>query len=111
MVLLNLVHGLSGSGTSTPGLSADFLHLVILHLGSSEPVSFSSSPNFDSSIFTPHTQRERGKVIGLDVLIYIYIYIYTVKPPRRDRIGDGMFGPCREVGPISEVLFVWCFFR
>ena len=34
---------------------------------------------------------------------------YTVKPPRRDRIGDGMFGPCREVGPISEVLFVMVF--
>ena len=33
----------------------------------------------------------------------------TVKPPRRDRIGDGMFGPCREVGPISEVLFVMVF--
>ena len=27
----------------------------------------------------------------------------TVKPPRRDHIGDGMLGPCREVGPISEV--------
>ena len=36
---------------------------------------------------------------------------FTVKPPRRDRIGDGMFGPCREVGPISEVLFVMVFFR
>ena len=35
--------------------------------------------------------------------------IYTVKPPRRDRIGDGMFVPCREVGPISEVLFVMVF--
>ena len=35
--------------------------------------------------------------------------VYTVKPPRRDRIGDGMFGPCREVGPISEVLFVMMF--
>ena len=34
-----------------------------------------------------------------------------MKPPRRDRIGDGMFGPCREVGPISEVLFVMVFFR
>ena len=22
----------------------------------------------------------------------------TAKPPRRDHIGDGMFGPCREVG-------------
>ena len=29
----------------------------------------------------------------------------TVKPLRRDRIGDGMFGPCREIGPISEVSF------
>ena len=29
-----------------------------------------------------------------------------MKPPRRDRFGDGMFGPCGEVGPISEVPFV-----
>ena len=28
------------------------------------------------AIFTPHAQRERGKVIGLGDLIYIYIYIY-----------------------------------
>ena len=34
-----------------------------------------------------------------------------MKPPRRDRIGEGMFGPCGEVGPISEVLFVMVFFR
>ena len=27
-------------------------------------------------IFTPHAQRERGKVIGRGVHIYIYIYIY-----------------------------------
>ena len=26
-------------------------------------------------LFTPHAQRERGKVIGLGVLIYIYIYV------------------------------------
>ena len=32
-----------------------------------------------------------------------------MKPPRRDRNGDGMFGPCRQVGPISEVLFVMVF--
>ena len=32
--------------------------------------------------------------------------LYTVKPPKRDRIGDAMFGPCREVGPISEVFFI-----
>ena len=32
-----------------------------------------------------------------------------MKPPRRDRIRDGIFGPCREVGPISEVLFVMVF--
>ena len=29
-----------------------------------------------SVIFTPHAQRERGKVIGRGVHIYIYIYIY-----------------------------------
>ena len=40
------------------------------------------------------------------VMIRAKIVVYTVKPPRRDRIGDGMFGPCREVGPILEVLFV-----
>ena len=34
----------------------------------------------DSTIFTPHAQRERGKVIGRGVHIYIYIYIYTVHP-------------------------------
>ena len=28
------------------------------------------------NIFTPHAQRERGKVIGRGVHIYIYIYIY-----------------------------------
>ena len=27
----------------------------------------------------------------------------TVKPPRRHHIGDWMFGPCKVVGPISEV--------
>ena len=27
----------------------------------------------------------------------------TVKAPKRDHIGGQMFGPCREVGPISEV--------
>ena len=26
-----------------------------------------------------------------------------MKPPKRDCIGDWMFGPCREVGPISSV--------
>ena len=36
--------------------------------------------------------------------------IGTVKSPRRDRIGDGMFGPCTEVGPILEVLFIMVFF-
>ena len=30
----------------------------------------------------------------------------TVEPPKRDRIGDWMFGPFREVGPISEVFLV-----
>ena len=29
-----------------------------------------------------------------------------LKPPKRDRIGDWMFGPCREVGVISEVFIV-----
>ena len=28
-------------------------------------------------LFTPHAQRERGKVIGRGVHIYIYIYIYV----------------------------------
>ena len=28
-----------------------------------------------TNIFTPHAQRERGKVIGRGVHIYIYIYI------------------------------------
>ena len=28
-----------------------------------------------SCIITPHAQRERGKVIGVGVLIYIYVYI------------------------------------
>ena len=33
----------------------------------------------------------------------------TVKPPKRDCIGDRMFGPCREVGSISEVsLQIYC---
>ena len=27
------------------------------------------------TFFTPHTQRERGKVIGRGVHIYIYIYV------------------------------------
>ena len=34
-----------------------------------------------------------------------------MKPPRRDRIGDRMFGPCGEVSPISEGLFVMVFFK
>ena len=34
-----------------------------------------SSPFLFSRIFTPHAQRERGKVIGRGVHIYIYIYI------------------------------------
>ena len=29
----------------------------------------------DLIIFTPHAQRERGKVIGRGVHIYIYIYV------------------------------------
>ena len=32
---------------------------------------------FTLNIFTPHAQRERGKVIGRGVHIYIYIYIYV----------------------------------
>ena len=33
----------------------------------------------------------------------------TVKPPKRDHIGDQTFGPCGEVGPISEVfLQIYC---
>ena len=43
-----------------------------------------------------------------EILSYSTV-ISTVKPPRRDHIGDGMFGHCREVGPISEVLFVMVF--
>ena len=31
---------------------------------------------FELFIFTPHAQRERGKVIDRGVHIYIYIYIY-----------------------------------
>ena len=33
----------------------------------------------------------------------------TVKPLRRHHIGDWMFGPCKDVGPISEVfLQIYC---
>ena len=36
-------------------------------------------------------------------------FVCTAKPPKRDRIGDRMFGLCREVGPISEVfLQIYC---
>ena len=33
----------------------------------------------DTGLVTPHSQRERGKVIGVGVHIYIYIYIYNRK--------------------------------
>ena len=31
------------------------------------------------TVITPHTQRERGKVIGLGVLVYIYICLWSKK--------------------------------
>ena len=31
------------------------------------------------TFITPHAQRERGKVIGLGVLVYIYICLWTKK--------------------------------
>ena len=31
-------------------------------------------------LITPHAQRERGKVIGLGVLVYTCIYIYSPLP-------------------------------
>ena len=37
-------------------------------------------------VFTPHAQRERGKVIGLGVLVYIYSILHiltTVFPGTR----------------------------
>ena len=30
-------------------------------------------------LITPHAQRERGKVIGLGVLVYIYICLWSKK--------------------------------
>ena len=56
------------------------------------------------------TTKRKGKLILVTIIMTIKrkgkpILVITVKPPRRDRIGDGMFGPCREVGPISEVSF------
>ena len=39
--------------------------------------SFMSVMSNKTAIFTPHAQRERGKVIGRGVHIYIYIYIYV----------------------------------
>ena len=56
--------------------------------------------------------KDNLKLMNKKINISTFHFISTtVKPPRRDRIGDGMFGPCREVGPISEVLFVMVFFR
>ena len=39
----------------------------------------------------------------INALYYMVQHHYTVKPPKRDCTGDKMFGPCREVGSISEV--------
>ena len=46
-----------------------FVSLWICH-------SLQALDNYLFDIFTPHAQRERGKVIGRGVHIYIYIYIY-----------------------------------
>ena len=35
----------------------------------------STLPFLVSVLFTPHAQRERGKVIGLGVLIYMYMFV------------------------------------
>ena len=36
-------------------------------------------PPLFCAVITPHTQRERGKVIGRGVHIYIYIYMSVVE--------------------------------
>ena len=50
-----------------------------LHSVGSADVHWKYSTLSYSVLFTPHAQRERGKVIGRGVHIYIYIYMSVVE--------------------------------